>query len=324
MERLYQKLSSLDFGSSHDALARLIQQKRELFLLNPKGNALKYKRHFDQLPDVIPSVTDVAGNVISIGSPGDITDPDTGILHQALQALCPWRKGPFDFFGIGIDSEWRSWIKWDRLKGHISPATNRTILDIGSSNGYYMFRMSQAKPRMVLGLEPQHTFYFQYLFAQKYLNSENLFCIPATFDELPVIPGFFDQVFAMGILSHRKSPLAMLKKIRSLVHAGAELVVENLVIDSMEDVCLFPETRYAKMRNIFFIPSVKVLETWLKRTGFGAVVCVDITKTGTQEQRRTDWIQTESLADFLAPDNPGLTVEGYPAPVRAIMTAKAV
>jgi tRNA (mo5U34)-methyltransferase len=50
---------------------------------------------------------------------------------------------------------------------------------------------------------------------------------------------------------------------------------------------------------------------------------VDVTPTTSAEQRKTDWIQTESLKDFLDPDNPSKTVEGYPAPVRAVFLARA-
>ncbi|MDF4192049.1 DUF1698 domain-containing protein, partial [Ligilactobacillus salivarius] len=44
--------------------------------------------------------------------------------------------------------------------------------------------------------------------------------------------------------------------------------------------------------------------------------------TTTEEQRRTEWMVTESLADFLDPHDPGKTVEGYPAPKRALLIAR--
>ena len=42
-----------------------------------------------------------------------------------------------------------------------------------------------------------------------------------------------------------------------------------------------------------------------------------------QEQRRTEWMRFHSLADFLDPENPTLTVEGLPAPRRAIVIANS-
>jgi tRNA (mo5U34)-methyltransferase len=29
-------------------------------------------------------------------------------MRQALMGLSPWRKGPFDLFGVHVDTEWRS------------------------------------------------------------------------------------------------------------------------------------------------------------------------------------------------------------------------
>ena len=44
--------------------------------------------------------------------------------------------------------------------------------------------------------------------------------------------------------------------------------------------------------------------------------------TSTEEQRRTEWMVTESLADFLDPNDPTKTIEGYPAPLRAVLIAR--
>ncbi len=43
--------------------------------------------------------------------------------------------------------------------------------------------------------------------------------------------------------------------------------------------------------------------------------------TSTDEQRSTQWMQFHSLAQFLDPQDPDKTIEGYPAPRRAIITA---
>ena len=48
---------------------------------------------------------------------------------------------------------------------------------------------------------------------------------------------------------------------------------------------------------------------------------VDACVTSTDEQRRTEWMTTESLADFLDPRDSSKTVEGYPAPLRAVIIA---
>ena len=322
MERLLDNSGSLGLEPFYDDLKPLVMRKRR-DLDNPKGNALVYRKALDRLPWITPDRVTLDTDAVSAGSPDQLTADQMEDLCQGLMELSPWRKGPFRLFGLDVDAEWRSCLKWDRVEEQMSPLAGIRILDIGSSNGYYMFRMAARHPAMVLGVEPQLTFYYQFLALQRYLGIPCLYGLPVTFDELPMMAGFFDRVFCMGILSHRRSPLAMLKRIREMMKPGGELVVENLVIEGDGPLCLFPETRYAKMRNVFFIPTVSALTAWLTRTGFGEVRCVDQARTTSLEQRKTRWIRTESLADFLDPEDPLKTVEGHPSPVRAILMARA-
>lgn len=323
MENLIKHHEKLKISAFLPELTALISAQRKL-LDHPKGNPLKYTLALENLP-ILPSVSCpvLDKNRVAVGSGDDVSETIINRLKSSLMELSPWRKGPYELFGLQIDSEWQSWMKWDRFIDKISPLANRRVLDIGSSNGYYMFRMVAHKPKMVLGLEPQYAFYFQYLALQKYLGLENIFCLPVPFDDLPDMKSYFDTIFCMGVLYHRKSPIDMLKKIHELMRTGGELILETLIIESDDHICLFPEERYAKMRNVFFIPSIKVLQSWLKRTGFRNVRCIDISKTVSDEQHKTPWIQTESLTDFIDPENPSKTVEGYPAPVRAIVSAQA-
>jgi tRNA (mo5U34)-methyltransferase len=98
-------------------------------------------------------------------------------------------------------------------------------------------------------------------------------------------------------------------------------VLETLIIESGSEEVLVPTDRYAKMRNVWFIPSVPMLTRWLQRTGFREIHVVDVSRTTTFEQRRTDWMTFESLGDFLNPHDPLQTIEGHPAPRRALITA---
>lgn len=322
MEKLLANRHRLKLDHCYDDLEKIIQEKI-FFLKNPKGNFFKLKTVLDSIPEFLPSYTNCDADVIQIGRDSDLPLPEHRLLAQKLMLLSPWRKGPFDIFGIRVDSEWQSFMKWNRLIDHIQGLENKYILDIGSSSGYYMFRMSPQKPAMVMGLEPQSWFYYQYLLLQKFLNLENIYCLPIAFNELPMMDKYFDTVFCMGILYHRKSPVGMLKKIHDRMKPDGELILENLVIRSSQNMCLFPQNRYAKMRNVYFIPDLTCMESWLKRAGFKDIRCIDINKTTRLEQRKTDWINTESLDDFLDPNDPEKTVEGYPAPVRAIFLARA-
>ena len=69
----------------------------------------------------------------------------------------------------------------------------------------------------------------------------------------------FDTVMCMGILYHRRSPLDTLLQIHGLMVPDGQLVLETLVLEGDGEMALFPRKRYAKMNNIFFIPSVACL-----------------------------------------------------------------
>jgi tRNA (mo5U34)-methyltransferase len=304
-----------------DLIAPLIEQK-QAFLANPKGNFKKYLHVVDQLPDLEPSVVHLNAPAVCAGAASDLSEAQRLRFQTLLRQLSPWRKGPFDLFGIHVDAEWRSDLKWDRVAPHLPDLTGRRILDIGASNGYYLFRMAARNPGLALGLEPQSAFFCQYLAVQKYVNQKNVACLPATYEEMPMLEGCFDLVFCMGILYHRRSPVDMLKEIHDCLKPAGTLVLENLVLEGNSHLCLFPEDRYAKMRNVYFIPDLSVMTAWLSRAGFKEIQCVDVTPTTSAEQRKTGWIQTESLSDFLDPDDPARTVEGYPAPVRAVFIAR--
>jgi tRNA (mo5U34)-methyltransferase len=75
------------------------------------------------------------------------------------------------------------------------------------------------------------------------------------------------------------------------------------------------------MRNVWFIPSTAMLENWLRRCGYRDIRTVDVTPTTIAEQRSTEWMTFESLADFLDPADTRLTIEGHPAPQRAVLVA---
>ena len=79
-----------------------------------------------------------------------------------LNQLIPWKKGPFELFGVYIDSEWRSEMKWHRLLPFIGSLKDKDVLDIGCNNGYYMFKLLELEPQSVLGLEPYPKHWFSF------------------------------------------------------------------------------------------------------------------------------------------------------------------
>lgn len=290
-----------------------------IFSANKKGRLLS--RALDRLPAVRPTTTDTDRARIRVGRAADLDADRLAALRESLAVMKPWRKGPFDIFGLAVDGEWDSSIKWGRLAAHLGALAGKRVLDIGSSSGYYMFRMASRQPRWILGLEPYLNYYFQFLALTRYIGAPQIHCLPLKLEELPAMRRCFDVVLCMGILYHRRSPLDTLLKIHGMMPPGGQLVLETLILEGSGEMALCPRNRYAKMKNIYFIPTLSVLTGWLARTGFDRIRCVDVSLTTSAEQRQTDWIDTESLADFLDPETHRQTVEGYPAPVRAMVLA---
>nr|WP_320114526.1 tRNA 5-methoxyuridine(34)/uridine 5-oxyacetic acid(34) synthase CmoB [uncultured Desulfuromonas sp.] len=301
-------------------LAEFVKKKQQFLLRDRKSQA--YLELLNQVPDNLQLDADLDQDWLTIGKAGDLPADQQQLIQHALFGLRPWRKGPFKILGTEVDTEWVSYLKWNRLKEQIAPLRGRRILDVGSSSGYYLFRMLAADPQLVVGLEPYQTFYFQFCLLQKLLKQPRCYTLPGKFEELPEMTGCFDTLFHMGVLYHVRSPLDTLTRIRRTLRRGGELVLETLVIPGEEPLALTPSDRYAKMNNVFFLPTVNGLANWLERTGFTGIRCIDVTRTTSEEQRKTPWIQTESLADFLDPRDELKTIEGYPAPRRALMLAE--
>jgi tRNA (mo5U34)-methyltransferase len=271
-----------------------------------------------------PKISSSAFNesVIRIGTPSDVTPDELSKIKDSARIFMPWRKGPFDLCGLLIDTEWRSDLKWDRLLPHIKPLKNRIVLDVGCGSGYHTWRMSGEGARLAIGIEPMLLYVFQYLFLQHFAREARAAVFPFSLETLATENLAFDTVFSMGVLYHARSPIDHLLSLKKLLCPGGELVLETLIIDSAYGDVFMPEDRYSKMRNVWFLPSVATLERWLKRCKFHSVRCVDVTKTTSDEQRMTEWMDYESLPHFLDPSDPTKTVEGYPAPVRAIFIAE--
>ena len=94
------------------------------------------------------------------------------------------------------------------------------------------------------------------------------------------------------------------------------------MVEGDEQTVFMPGERYAQMRNVWYLPSTAALTVWMQKVGFKHIRVVDVAPTSLQEQRATEWMDSQSLADFLDPNNPTKTIEGYPAPLRAVLVAE--
>lgn len=260
-------------------------------------------------------------DTVTLTAKQPLSDSQITTLIGGLQVLHPWRKGPFAFFDQVIDTEWRSDWKWQRIVPHISDLNGRTVLDVGCGSGYHCWRMRGAGAKFVVGIEPMLKYLYQFQCMKHYLPDEPVFVLPLTCEDMPATR-LFDTVFSMGVLYHRKSPFEHLEELKQSLRSGGELVLETLVVEGDSNTILVPGKRYAVMPNVWFLPSVLMLEHWLKRLGFTNVRTVDINQTSIEEQRSTTWMRFHSLSDFLDPNDHNKTLEGYPAPRRATLIAQ--
>lgn len=303
---------------SPQPLGAVMALLQERLVDRPHGDLPRWLAALEALPTG-PAECALDQDTLTIGGAGE---QDAEAVKQALQGLIPWRKGPFEFFGVPVETEWRSDWKWQRVAPHLSPLAGRRILDVGCGSGYHCWRMAAAGASAVVGIDPTILFLVQYLAVRRFAPALPVWFLPLRMEELPAEGGQFDTVFSMGVLYHRRSPLDHLLELKGALCAGGELVLETLVVEGDERTVLMPEDRYAVMRNVFFLPSVAMLTRWLERCGFVDVRCVDESNTTVQEQRSTDWMRFQSLPDFLDPDDHRLTREGYPAPRRAVLVAR--
>ena len=287
------------------------------------GDLARWLQALAALPDLQVDHVELTGASVGANSDQQPSADQLAQLETALRGLHPWRKGPFELFGLHIDTEWRSDWKWQRLHKAIAPLTGRRVLDVGCGSGYHCWRMLGDGAAEVIGIDPTPLFVVQFWALQKYLQQRNIWVLPAGIEQVPAKLKAFDTVFSMGVLYHRRSPMDHLMELRDCLRPGGELVLETLVIEGGPGATLVPAGRYARMGNVWFLPSTDTLLGWLAKVGFDNPAVVDVTVTSTEEQRSTDWMTFHSLKDFLDPNDPSKSIEGYPAPTRAIVTANA-
>ena len=248
----------------------------------------------------------------------EIESEENPKIEEIARDLMPWRKGPFKINDLFIDSEWKSYIKWNTLIPHLD-LENKDILDVGGNNGYYAFRMLEFNPKSIEIFDPSALFNLQFEFINSFIKSDIKYKLLGV-EHIPYYEKKFDVIFCMGVLYHRKDPIEMLKEVKNGLKKGGEVILDTLIIEGSEEVALTP-LRYAKMKNVYFIPTLKALYNWIEKAKFKNVEFIGKRYTTTNEQRKTDWIEGESLESFLN-KNQTKTIEGHEPPLRVYLKLK--
>ena len=321
--QLYQDLFNSRHLFANTSWQTPLQRKIEDVLSNPShGHFPMWQATVNQIPSECTDHVILNASEIKIGNTHELSKQQHDDALDALRKLLPWRKGPFNFFGTTIDSEWRCDKKWNRIRSCIPSLKDKTILDIGCGNGYYMLRMLGAGAKTVIGVDPTLLFLAQYYsITQCLTKSIQAFLLPITFEKLPQQMNEFDIIFSMGVLYHRREPQDHLQQLFLHTKPGGTIVLETLIFDDPESTSLIPEDRYAGMRNVWCIPSPSRIIEWLTLSNFKNIQLHGIDVTNFEEQRATSWTNNYSLENFLHPTQHDKTIEGYPRPTRAIFTA---
>jgi tRNA (mo5U34)-methyltransferase len=316
LEVFFEFTKNSNLEQFHPQLRHVLQQHYEL---KNHGRSIEWDRALESMPQIECADYSFTDDSVCIVKPEHLA-LDSMEYKQHLKAFMPWRKGPWNLLGVEIQTEWHSDWKWQRIEPHISPLEGRQVLDIGTGNGYFLFRMLGAGASLALGIDPTRIFLYQFHAAQRLLPANGAYLLPLRSEHLPAF-GCFDTVFCLGVLYHRRSPIDHIQELMSYLRPGGELVLETLVVTGDINTILVPPERYAKMANVWFLPSTEALENMLRKVGLENVRTVDVSQTTTAEQRATEWMTFHSLADFLDPNDPSRSIEGHPAPLRATLVA---
>ena len=283
-------------------------------------NIVPYQEAINALPQ-FEDVEVALGDKVEVQVP-NLSEAKSQQIEKTARLMKPWRKGPFQINELFIDSEWQSQIKYNLLEPHFN-LKGKIVGDIGCNNGYYLFRMLSQEPKKLIGFDPSAIYYSQFQFINHFIKSDIVYELLGV-EHVEFYEHKFDTLFCLGVLYHRSDPVAMLKSLFKGLNKGGELILDTFMIDGESEMCLTPKDRYSKIPNIYFVPTVNALKNWCLRAGFESVEVLETMVTESNEQRKTEWIDTQSLEDFLDPEDNTKTVEGYPAPKRVYIKALKV
>jgi tRNA (mo5U34)-methyltransferase len=164
--------------------------------------------------------------------------------------------------------------------------TGRTVLDIGTYDGFFAFEAERRGAERVLALDRHPARQFGFATAHELLKSKVEYAVGSVYELSPQIHGTFDVVIFVGVLYHLRHPLLALDKIHNVCREYA--LVESHVLDtafmhhgaliSLESIdprltasCLsqfYPANELNGDWSNWWAPSVACLRAMLATSGF--------------------------------------------------------
>lgn len=284
---------------------------------NPFGN--KKDRRIESWLEILSRLPSTLNEEVELinGVNIDFDIKDNDEIERLLLQLIPWRKGPFRINDIFIDSEWDSAKKWKRFQKLNLDLDGKSILDVGSGNGYYAFRMVGMGADKVLCLEPNLVHVSQFSAINHFVNSEKIRMIPERLEESGLANSKFDVIFSMGLLYHQRNPFEHLNNLKDLLANNGKLVLETIISPKEYGMVLEPSNgKYASMPNVHFVHTDNGCKSIFRNLSLQVHAESDLSVTDDNEQRSTKWMPFKSFESALNLQNKSITIEGYPAPKR--------
>ena len=217
-------LNDFSAKAQPEVLLELISEK-----ICNKNSSLFFKK-LDKLKFIGVNNAEFSKSVITAENNSD----DFSEFDSLIHSLMPWRKGPFKFNSLFLDSEWQCQLKWDRLSKK-TVFKNKTVLDVGSGNGYYLYRLLGAGAKFGLGLDPHLLYFHQNLALNAFFQPSKLHLMPLWWESCDKFRPVFDVVMCMGVLYHQKDPELLLSHLKTPLKKSGELLLETLIINNNTD-----------------------------------------------------------------------------------------
>ncbi|RMD87791.1 MAG: tRNA 5-methoxyuridine(34)/uridine 5-oxyacetic acid(34) synthase CmoB, partial [Candidatus Dadabacteria bacterium] len=232
---------------SYGALLKLREKRgREHIWIDP-WDELRGLLSF--LPRIQAKSVCLDSDIVSIGDRSEVSQDVIDIIEKCICALIPWRKGPYSLFGRVIDSEWRSDLKWNRIEPFLDDPHEKKVADIGGNNGYFLFRMANYSPKLMVNFDPNGRFYYQFELLHRFSGVDNMQHEVLGVEDVHLFENFFDIVLFMGVIYHCRDPLGALRQVYTCLKPGGQMIFESLALPGRKPVSLTPPGRYGKMRN---------------------------------------------------------------------------